>query len=66
MQPSTHPLITGLDCPWLPPISFGIEPYLKLCRTIHVSLKELEARYPSQLPSLSLEGRTKRLKRPQK
>jgi hypothetical protein len=43
MQPSTHPLITGLDCPWLPPISFGIEPYLKLCRTIHVSLKELEA-----------------------
>jgi hypothetical protein len=62
MQPSTHPLITGLDCPWLPPISFGIEPYLKLCRTIHVSLKELEARYPSQRPSLTLEGRTKRLK----
>jgi hypothetical protein len=53
----------GLDCPWLPPISFGIEPYLKLCRTIHLSLRELEARYPSQRPSLTLEGRKKLLKR---
>ncbi|HEX4413632.1 MAG TPA: hypothetical protein VH107_08385 [Lacipirellulaceae bacterium] len=62
MQPSTHPLISGVDCPWLPPISFGIEPYLQLCRTIHESLKELEARYPTQRPLLTWEGRAKRLK----
>jgi hypothetical protein len=63
MQPITHPLITGLDCPWLPPISFGIEPYLKLCRSINNSLKELEARYPSERPLLTIEGRAKQLKR---
>jgi hypothetical protein len=63
MHPSTHPLISGVDCPWLPPISFGVQPYLQLCRAIHESLKELEARYPSQRPLLTLESRTGRLKR---
>ena len=51
-----------LDCPWLPPICFGVKPYLELCRTFDESLKELEARYPSHRPVLTLEARQKRFK----
>jgi hypothetical protein len=64
MQPSaTNPVIVGEDSPWLPPIAFGARPYLELCQSFDRALKELEARFPSHRPQLTLEARTKRLKR---
>jgi hypothetical protein len=62
--PAAHPVIVaGADCPWLPPISFGVKPYLELCQSFNQALKELEARFPSHRPVFTLEVRTKRLKR---
>ena len=63
LPPAESPLIAAADCPWLPPISFGVKPYLELCRTLHESLKDLEARFPSRRPLLTIEARKKRLKR---
>ncbi len=63
LPPAANALIAGVDSPWLPPISFGVRPYLELCRTIHESLKELEAQYPSQRPLVTLETRQKRFKK---
>ena len=54
--PAANPLVAGVDCPWLPPISFGVEPYLKLCQSFDQALKELEARFPSHRPLLTLEA----------
>jgi hypothetical protein len=62
LPPAANDLIAGIDSPWLPPISFGVKPYLKLCSSIHLSLKDLEARYPSQRQLLSIEARQKRIK----
>jgi hypothetical protein len=45
------------------PIRFGLKPYLELCRSFDQALAELESRYPSKRPMLSLEGRNKRIKR---
>ena len=59
----SKPLIAGNDCPWLPPISFGVKPYLKLCKSFNRELRKLEARFPSPRPLLTLEARAKRLKR---
>jgi hypothetical protein len=64
MQPfATKPLVAGVDCPWLPPISFGVEPYLKLCKSFDQALQDLEARFPSHRPVFTLEARNKHLKR---
>lgn len=60
---TTNPLVPGAGHPWLPPISFGVRPYLELCQTFDQALAELEARFPSRRPLLTLEARTKRFKR---
>ena len=62
LPPAEPPLIAAADSPWLPPLSFGVKPYLDLCRTFYESLKDLEARYPSARPSLTIAARKKRLK----
>ena len=66
LPPAVNPLIAAVDCPWLPPICFGVKPYLELCRTFDRALQELEARFPSHRPLFTLEARTKRLKRRRK
>ena len=59
-MPCRRPLIhlsRSIDYPWLPPIRFGVKPYLELCRRSTRSLAELEARYPSHIaPMLTLEA----------
>jgi len=57
------PIIAAATSPWLPPIEFGIEPYLKMCHSFNEALRELEARFPSPRPLLTLETRKKLLKR---
>jgi hypothetical protein len=64
LPPADKILIPGTNSPWLPPICFGAEPYLELCRSLDQALKELETRFPSHRPTgLSLNARNKRLKR---
>jgi len=63
LPPAAHPLVVGADCPWLPPVSFGEKAYLKLCRKFDKALQQLEARYPSKRPLLTIEDRSQRLKR---
>ena len=53
----------GIDLRWLAPIRFGVKPYLDFCHSIDKALAELEARYPSRRPVLTLEGRNKKLQR---
>lgn len=57
------PLVATVTSPWLPPIEFRIEAYMRLCHTFNQSLQSLEARYPSARPLLTLETRKKVLKR---
>jgi hypothetical protein len=45
------------------PIRFGLKAYLELCHSFDRALAELEARYPSKRPVLTLESRNKRLRR---
>jgi len=61
--PPANPLVPALACPGLLPIRFGLKPYLELCHSFDQALAELEARYPSKRPVLTLEGRNKRLRR---
>lgn len=64
LPPADKMLVAGTDSPWLPPITFGVEPYLDLCRSLDQALKELETRFPShRLTAFSLNARNKRLKR---
>jgi hypothetical protein len=63
LPPAASPLVIGVDSPWLPPIRFGIRPYLQLCQSFEQSLRELEARFPSRRPLLTLSTRNKRLRR---
>jgi hypothetical protein len=63
LPPAANPLVVGVDCPWLPPICFGVKPYFELCHTFDQALKELEARLPSHRPLFTLEARAKRLKK---
>lgn len=63
LPPAVNPLIVGADGPWLPPICFGVKPYLELCQSFDQALKELEARFPSHRPVVTLAARNKRLKR---
>ena len=63
LPPAANPLIVGIDYPWLPPICFGVKPYLELCQSFDRALKELESQFPSHRPVLTLQARNKRLKR---
>jgi hypothetical protein len=63
LPPATNPLVLSIDYPWLPPIRFGVKPYLDLCHSVDQALAELEARYPSHRPLLTLESRNSKLKR---
>ena len=44
LPPAASPLVLSIDFPWLPPIRFGVKPYLELCRSVDQALAELEAR----------------------
>ncbi len=61
--PPANPLVPGAYCPWLLPIRFGLKPYIELCHSFDRALAELEARYPSHRPVLTLDARNKRLRR---
>lgn len=61
--PLMIPLVPGLVCPGLPPIRFGLKPYLEFCHAFDQALAELEARYPSRKPLLTLAARNKKLRR---
>jgi hypothetical protein len=63
LPPVASPLFPGVDCPWLPPIRFGMKPYLDFCRAFDQELAALESRYPSHRPVLTLSQRNKRLQR---
>ena len=63
LPPPANPLIAGFDCPWLPPICFGVKPYFELCQSFDKALEELESRFPSHRPVLTVELRNKKLKR---
>jgi hypothetical protein len=63
LPPAANPLAPGTDCPWLPPIRFRVQPYLKLCRSFDLALFDLEARYPSRRRMLTLTARNQRLRR---
>jgi hypothetical protein len=56
-------LVPGVASPWLLPIRFGLKPYIELCHSFDRALAELEARYPSHRPVLTLDARNKRLRR---
>lgn len=61
--PPANPLVPGVACPGLLPIRFGLRPFLELCHNFDRALAELEARYPSTRPVLTLQARNKRLRR---
>jgi hypothetical protein len=63
LPPAASPLVPENGCPWLAPIRFGVKPYLELCRSFDQALADLESRYPSHRPVLTLEGRNKKLHR---
>jgi hypothetical protein len=63
LPPSAHPLVPEVPFSGLLPIRFGLKPFLELCRSFDRALVELEARYPSKRPVLTLEARNKRIKR---
>ncbi|MEX2309228.1 MAG: hypothetical protein WD738_16630 [Pirellulales bacterium] len=63
LPPPANPLVPGVTCPGLLPIRFGLKPYLELCRSFDQALAELEARYPSKRPLLTLDARNKRVRR---
>jgi hypothetical protein len=63
LPPAVNPLVLSVDYPWLPPIRFGVRPYLELCRSVDQALAELEGRYPTRRPLLTLETRNNALKR---
>jgi hypothetical protein len=61
--PSVNPLVPEVSHSGLLPIRFGLKPFLDLCQNFDRALAELEARYPSRRPLLTLQARNKRLKR---
>jgi hypothetical protein len=63
LPPAPNPLIAEFDCPWLPPICFGVKQFLELNQSFDAALKELEARFPTHRPLLTVELRNKKLKR---
>jgi hypothetical protein len=63
LPPAANPLVPGTESPWLPPIRFGVKPYLELCSSLNKALLELESRYPQHRRLLTLNARNKRLQR---
>jgi hypothetical protein len=63
LPPVANPLAPRSPRPWLPPIRFRAKAYATFCIAFDQALTELEARYPSRVPMLTIEGRAKRLKR---
>lgn len=63
LPPVANPISPRAERLWLPPIRFRAKAFIKFCLTVDQGLAELEARYPSRAPLLTIEGRTKRLKR---
>jgi hypothetical protein len=63
LPPAASPLVPATDSVWLPPIRFGIKPYLELCHAFDQTLAELEALYPSHRPVLTVSARNRRLRR---
>jgi hypothetical protein len=62
LPPVANPLSPRLARSWLPPIRFHARPYLTFCMKFDAALRDLESRYPSRAPMLTIEGRAKRLK----
>lgn len=56
-------LLPTTSSPWLAPIRFGVKPYLELCRSFDEALADLEARFPSHTPMLTIEGRARKIER---
>ena len=63
LPPPANPLTPEVVCTGLLPIRFGLRPYLELCESFDAALANLEARYPSKRPLLTLESRNKRMQR---
>ena len=63
LPPAANPLVACFDCPWLPPICFGVKPFIELNESFDKALKELETRFPSHRPVLTVELRNKKLQR---
>lgn len=63
LPPAANPLVPRANRTWLPPLRFGVKPYLELCRSLDQALAELEARYPPHPRVLTLEARNKKLRR---
>lgn len=63
LPPVANPLAPRVERPWLPPMRFRAKAYVKLCLAFDRALRELEDRYPSRPPLLTIEGRAKVLKR---
>ena len=63
LPPPANPLVPAVASHGLLPIRFGLKPYLELCHRFDQALAELESRYPSRRPLLTLQARNQRLKR---
>jgi hypothetical protein len=63
LPPVANPLAPRFARSYLPPIRFRAKAYVKFYLTVDQGLAELEARYPSRAPMLTIAGRAKRLKR---
>jgi hypothetical protein len=63
LPPVANPLAPRHQRSWLPPVRFRAKPYIQFCLAFDQALADLEARYPSRTPMLTIEGRAKRLKR---
>ncbi len=61
LPPVQNSLLPTAVCPWLPPIRFGVKPYLEFSRAIDQGLSELELRYPARRQLLTIEDRQKRI-----
>jgi hypothetical protein len=63
LPPVANPLVPRIARPWLPPIRFRAKAYARFSLGFDKALAQLEARYPSHRPLLTIEARAKRLKR---
>jgi hypothetical protein len=63
LPPVANPVSARLPRPYLPPIKFRAKAYAAFCERFDRALTNLEARYPTRAPMLTIEGRAKRLKK---
>ena len=63
LPPTAKWLHAAVAQPWLPPVRYGVKPYLEFCESVDQALTELEARYPSRHPMLTIQERDARLLR---